>query len=130
MAKRGRLVLVLFALLATAATTKAQGPALDRVMHKKLEVSQQILEAVVTSQWVELEARSRDLEDLTNDPGWKVLRSKEYARHSDTFRAAVRVLRTAAAQRDLEKTPQAYIAVTLSCVECHRYLARNRLAGE
>jgi hypothetical protein len=130
MAKRGRLVLVLFALLATAVTTKAQGPALDRVMHKKLEVSQQILEAVVTSQWVELEARSRDLEDLTNDPGWKVLRSKEYARHSDTFRAAVRVLRTAAAQRDLEKTPQAYIAVTLSCVECHRYLARNRLAGE
>jgi len=129
MARRRRVAFALFALLATAATTTAQGPALDRVMHRKLEVSQKILEAVVTSQWSELEARSRDLEDLTNDPGWTVLRSKEYARHSDTFRAAVRVLRTAAAQRDLDKTPQAYIAVTLSCVECHRYLARTRLAG-
>jgi hypothetical protein len=130
MARTGRLVLALFALLATAATTTAQGPALDRVMQKKLEVSQKILEAVVTSQWSDLEARSRDLEDLTNDPAWTVLRSKEYARHSATFRAAIRVLRTAAAQRDLEKTPQAYITMTLSCVECHRYLARNRIAGE
>jgi hypothetical protein len=130
MAKRGRLVLALVALLGTAATTTAQGPALDRVMHRKLEVSQKILEAVVTSRWADLEAWSRDLEDLTKDPAWTVLRSKEYARHSDAFRTAVRALHDAAAQRDLEKTPQAYIAVTLSCVECHRYLARNRLAGE
>ena len=130
MTSKGRLALALalVALLGTAATTTAQGPALDRVMRKKLEVSQQILEAVVTSRWAELEARSRDLEDLTNDPAWTVLRTKEYAGLSDTFRAAVRVLHTAAAQRDLEKTPQAYITVTLSCVECHRYLARHRLA--
>jgi len=126
----GRLALALIALLGTATTTTAQGPALDRVMRKKLEVSQQILDAVVTNHWADLQARSRDLEDLTNAPAWTVLKSKEYAHYSDTFRAAVRVLRTAAARRDSEKTPQAYIAVTLSCVECHRYLARNRLARE
>lgn len=130
MNKRRRLALALIALLGTAATTTAQGPELGRLMRRKLEVSQKILDAVVTSRWAELEARSRDLEDLTRDPAWTVLKSKEYARHSNTFRAAVRVLRTAAAQRDLDKTPQAYITVTLSCVECHRYLARNRLAGE
>jgi hypothetical protein len=54
----------------------------------------------------------------------------EYARHSNAFREAVRTLHDAAAKRDLEATPQAYIALTLSCVECHRYLARNRLASE
>jgi hypothetical protein len=106
-----------------------QGLALDRVMHKKLATSQKMLEAVVTSDWISLEEQSRELEAFTNDPAWMVLRKPEYARHSDTFRAAVRNLHDAAAKRDLEATPKAYISVTLSCVECHRYLARNRIAN-
>ncbi|MGH9143281.1 MAG: hypothetical protein ACRD2I_19275 [Vicinamibacterales bacterium] len=122
-----RLILVVAAALNVAVTT-AQGPAVNRVMRKKLEVSQKILEAVVTSRWADLEARSRDLEDLTNDPAWAVLKNREYADHSNAFREAVRSLHSAAAARDLEATPRAYIAVTLSCVECHRYLARSRLA--
>jgi hypothetical protein len=114
--------------LALAATTTAQGPAVDRVMHKKLEVSQKILEAMVTSRWSDLEMRSRDLEDLTNDPAWMVLLAPEYATHSSAFRKSVRALHDAAAKRDLDATPKAYVEVTLSCVDCHRYLARNRLA--
>lgn len=109
-------------------STSAQGPALDRLMRKKLECSQKILEAVVTSRWADLEARSQELETLTNDPAWTVLKAPEYARHSAGFREAVRALRDAAAKRDLDATPKAYVALTLSCVECHRYLARNRLA--
>jgi hypothetical protein len=122
-----RLALMLVAVI-DVATMTAQGPGTDRVMRKKLAVSQQILEAVVTSRWANLEARSRELEDLTNDPAWTVLKQPEYAQHSNNFRDAVRGLRRAAAQRDLDATPKAYVAVTLSCVECHRYLARNRLA--
>jgi hypothetical protein len=120
-----RLAVLLFAV----AQMTAQGPAVDRVMQKKLAVTQQILEAVVTSRWSDLEARSRDLEDLTNDPAWRVLTAPEYATHSHRFRLAVRALHDAAAKRDLEATPKAYIDVTLSCVECHRYLARNRIAA-
>jgi len=127
MTGRWRLVLVLLALLHVTTTT-AQGPAVDRVMHKKLEVSQKILEAVVTSRWSDLEARARDLEDLTNDPAWRVLKAPEYAAQSNAFRQTVRTLHDAAARRDLEATPKAYIAVTLSCVDCHRYLARSRIA--
>jgi hypothetical protein len=123
-----RLALTLFATIALAATTTAQGPALDRVMRKKLDVSQKILEAVVTSHWSDLEMRARDLEDLTNDPAWMVLTAPEYASHSNDFRKKVRELHEAAVKRDLEATPKAYVEVTLSCVECHRYLARSRFA--
>ena len=122
------LLVPLMVALASAGTTTAQGPATDRVMRKKLEVSQKILEAVVTSRWADLEARSRDLIDLTNDSGWTVLKNPEYAQHSGEFRDTVRALHTAAAARDLEATPKAYVAVTLSCVQCHRYMARNRFA--
>jgi cytochrome c556 len=119
--------LALLALLNVSATS-TQGPALDRVMRKKLDASQKILEAVVTSRWADLEARSRELEALTNDPAWMVLNTPEYAQQSAMFKQAVRALREAAAKRDLEATPQAYVALTMSCVQCHRYLARNRLA--
>jgi hypothetical protein len=106
----------------------SQGPELSAVMREKLSHAQKILEGVVTSDWVTLEMQSRQLEELTNDPRWMVLKYPEYARHSAAFVRAVQTLHTAAAQRDLEKTPKAYVNVTLQCVECHRYLARARIA--
>jgi hypothetical protein len=106
----------------------SQGPELQSVMREKLARAQKILEAVVTSDWPSLETNSRELEQLTKDPRWMVLNYPEYARHSGAFVRAVQALHTAAAQRDLEKTPKAYVNVTLQCVECHRYLARARIA--
>ena len=105
-----------------------QGPDLRTVMHDKLVHAQKILEAVVTSDWVSLETHTRELEQLTSDPRWTVLKYPEYAQHSGAFVQAVHALHTAAAQRDLNKTPEAYIAVTMQCVACHRYLARARIA--
>ena len=114
--------------LSCVAAAPAQGPRLNRVMREKLTHSQKMLEAVVTSNWGALDAAARDLEALTNDPRWAVLKAPEYARQSASFRQAIQELRQAAAQRDLDKTPLAFNAVTLRCVECHRYVARERLA--
>jgi hypothetical protein len=110
------------------AAAPAQGPQLDNVMREKLVHAQAILAAVVTSDWPGLETHSRELERLTNDQRWTVLRYPEYARHSAIFVRAIQDLRRAAEQRDFERAPQAYVAVTLECVACHRYLARARLA--
>lgn len=106
----------------------SEGPPINRVMREKLAVTQKILEAVVTSDWVALENHSRELERLTGDPRWTILKYPEYAKQSDAFRRAVSSLRHAAAARDLEETPNAYVSVTLRCVDCHRYLARARMA--
>jgi len=121
-------IVVLSSALFSLAAMPGQGPALDRVMRQKLQHAQKILEAVVISDWVSLEANSRELERLTSDPSWTILRYPEYAQRSAAFTRAIRTLHTAAAQRDLEATPRAYIDVTLQCVECHRYLARTRIA--
>jgi hypothetical protein len=128
MKREWQAVVVFSAMFFSLATTRAQGPELGNVMRQKLVRAQKILEAVVTSDWGTLETQTRELERLTRDPRWMVLKYPEYARHSSAFVAAVQDLSRAAAQRDLEKTPQAYIAVTLKCVECHRYLARARIA--
>ena len=128
MAQRSRFLLVTAALLSVVSMS-AQGPGVDRVMRKKLVCAQNILEAVVTSHWANLSARTVDLDTLTNDPAWRVLNGPEYVRYSAAFRSALRALHDAAERRDADETPTAYAAMTLSCVECHRYLARSRIAG-
>lgn len=128
MNKTWQTVVLFSAVFSGLAASPNQGPALNRVMREKLAHAQKILEAVVTSDWVSLETQSRELERLTKDPRWTVLKYPEYAKHSAAFVLAIQDLHRAAAQRDLEKTPQAYVAVTLKCVECHRYLARARIA--
>jgi hypothetical protein len=112
----------------SATVSASQGPELNSVMREKLAHAEKILEAVVTSDWPSLETHSRELERLTNDPRWMVLTFPEYARHSAAFVRSVQALHTAAAQRDVEEAPRAYVTVTLQCVECHRYLARARMA--
>ena len=128
MNKKWHIVVALSAFLGLAASP-GQGPELKSIMREKLGHAQKILEAVVTSDWVSLETQSRELEQLTNDPGWMILKFPEYAQHSTAFIRAVQDLRRAAAQRDLDKTPRAYVAVVLQCVECHRYLARARFVN-
>jgi cytochrome c556 len=106
----------------------SQGPALASVMHQKLAHAQKLLEAVVTSDWVALESHTRELEQLTLDRRWMALNYPEYAQHGAAFVGAVQALHQAATRRDLEESSKAYVAVTLACVNCHQYLARQRMA--
>ena len=108
--------------------SSAQTTALDRVMRLKLEQSQGLLAAVVTSNWASLERRSEALVQITKDPAWMVLNTPEYARQSQAFLRAAQDLVDAAKRRDLEEAPRAYVSLTLSCVQCHRYVARARIA--
>lgn len=119
---------VLLAIMSLGAGS-SQWRQVDEIMREKLGLAQKILEAVVTSDWVALETSSRDLERLVDDPRWSVLKYPEYARYSAEFRKSIEKLHASAARRDLDATPDAYVAVTLQCVACHRYLARARIAN-
>ncbi len=82
-----------------------------------------------TSRWVELERHAVALRQATHDPAWLGLTEPEYARQTTTFVRALDGLVEAARRKDLEAAPQAYVAMTMSCVQCHRYVARRRMAG-
>jgi hypothetical protein len=110
--------------------SSAQTTALNRVMRQKLEQSQGMLAAVVMSNWADLERRSEALVRITNDPAWTVLNTPEYARQSQAFLRAAQDLVDAAKRRDLDAAPATYVSLTLSCVQCHRYVARARIAAD
>ncbi len=124
-----RLMLALFVVVVTATSGDAgQTVRLNRVMRDKLAHSQKILEAVVTSNWSLMEQESLELRRATQDPAWQVLMTPEYLHHTSLFTRALDYLTDAAHTRDLEGAPAAYIAMTTACVDCHRYVARKRMA--
>ena len=118
------------ALLAAASvgySADAQTARLGLLMRAKLDHSQKILEAVVTSNWLLLDRESRQLARAAEDPAWMALRTPEYIRHTEGFLRATSELTLAAERRDLEAASLAFGSLTTSCVSCHRYLARARI---
>ena len=121
------LAILLAAVAGRSATS--QTPRLNQVMRNKLDHSQKILEAVVTSNWQELDRHSRELARAAQDPAWSVLKMPEYVRHSGAFLRATDDLIEAAKLRDLEAASLGFISLSTSCVSCHRYMTRARIAA-
>ena len=124
-------VLTLVALLGWGAPpVAAQTLQTKQVMRQKLAQSQQLLAALVTSNWALLASRSRDLEALTSQPGWDVLRLPEFNKQTAAFQRAIQALAAASKQRDQRTALTAYNGLVASCVECHNFVARSRIATQ
>ena len=122
-------VMALVLMVAAIGHANAQTTATARVMRQKLVDAQGVMAAVVTSNWAELDRRSKALAKATEDPAWLVLRTPEYAKQGEAFVRAVNDLLDAASRRDADGAPLAYVALTMRCVQCHRYVARARIAA-
>jgi cytochrome c556 len=105
-----------------------QTAATGRVMREKLAHSQQILKALLTSDFALLERESTALARATELPGWLVLEGPEYQRHSTAFLRATQDLIEAAKERDLDAAASHYTTLTMTCYQCHRYMKNARIA--
>jgi hypothetical protein len=123
-------VIAAMLMVATLGHATAQTTATARLMRQKLVDAQGVMAAVVTSNWAELDRRSKALVRATEDPAWLVLRTPEYATQGEAFLRAVNDLVDTAARRDSDGAPLAYVALTMRCVQCHRYVARARIAAQ
>ena len=120
---------VLLVVVTAGPSSLAQSGRLKQVMRTKLNHSQRILEAVVTSNWQLLDSESRDMASVVRDPAWSSLATPEYVRYTDAFLRATDDLAEAARLRDLEGASLGFMSLTTSCVSCHRYLTRARIAS-
>ena len=105
-----------------------QTAATSRVMREKLVHGQQILRAIMVSDYALLDRESAALVQLTRAEGWQVLNSPEYIRHSDTFRRSAEDLAEMGKARDLDGAAVAYTSLVMRCFQCHRYLKGIRVA--
>ena len=126
-----RKLLTVFLVLGSCITVSADQhrSPLGSVMREKLQHSQAILGAVVTSNWTTLDSETRALALASRDPAWiMALTDPAYLKHSDAFADAVQKLLIASNKRDLEAAGAADVALTQSCVTCHVYMTRRRTA--
>ena len=123
------LTALLAQIVATPSFAAGQSNQTEQVMHEKLEHSARLLAALVTSDWAGLGHHARALQDVTTKPGWDVLRLPEFNKYTNAFQHSTAALVTTADERDQRSALAAYNGLVGSCVECHRYVARARIAS-
>src|SRR5688572_2935304 len=123
-----RLGVTVLLLAMSSSAGYGQTPGTGRVMREKLGHSQRILEAILTSNFPLLERESAALAKATESPAWGSLKGPEYSRQSAAFLQALRELRVAAGEHDLDVAVDRYGALTKSCFACHRYMKDRRVA--
>jgi hypothetical protein len=96
------------------------------IMHKKLEHAEHLLQALVFSEFGEIETYATELDRLAELQGWYVLPTPEYEEHSKEFRAAARAAVLAGKEGNLEAAADAYTTLIRRCVGCHEYMRRIR----
>jgi hypothetical protein len=124
-----RLSLVVAFLVVSGSPVPGQQAQIHAVMREKLAHSQKVLEAIVTADLSALQSHSTALIRATESPAWSVLKSPEYIRQSTAFLRAAEDLVASAGRRDLDSAALNYVQLTLSCVECHRYIRNRRIVA-
>ena len=132
MKARSRLVPALAAAvcaLMTAGVAQSRHPsATKEFMRQKLELSQRVLEGVVTGNFELVAVNARRLGAMSLEANWRAFGNAGYTRHSDEFRRLTEALARTAAERNLDGVTLAYMRVTMSCVECHKFVRGEKTA--
>lgn len=97
-------------------------PAIREFMRQKLVHSQSVLEGIALEDFDLILVNAKKLAAMSQEGTWKVLDATEYSEHSQNFRRNVEALVKAAKLASLDGATLAYVKVTLSCVECHKYV--------
>lgn len=107
----------------------AEPDTLRVFMRAKLDHSQKILEGLTTDDLAAVAKHSQELSLLSHASNWQVLQTEDYMQHSREFRRAADTLTKAARDKNLDGATLAYVSMTMSCVNCHKYVRGVRMAN-
>lgn len=94
-------------------------------MKRKLEHSQNALEGMTMEKFDLLEQNAAALVRLSQTAAWRAIETDEYRLFSDEFRRHAKALQTAAQKKNIDAASLAYVQMTLTCINCHKYV-RNK----
>jgi hypothetical protein len=110
---------------AAAPPPQAEGPTV--IMQRKLIHAQKVLEGVALGDFDRIGEHARELMDLSKRLEFGVLKTPQYALHTNAFRGAVDDMQKAAKAKNLDAAALAYVEMTMSCVKCHKYVREVRM---
>lgn len=103
--------------------------AMKAFMRKKLESSQSLLEGLVVEDFDLIAKGAKELKTTGAAAEFLVVNDPIYVGYADDFRRIVDKMDKAAKEKRLDGAALAYVDMTLSCVECHKYV-RNVLVAQ
>jgi hypothetical protein len=116
-------------LVGSVLSSEKQEPNLRFIMQRKLDQAHSILEALITEDFETLEDSAGALRALSEEAGWFVITTPEYAERSSSFRRAVIEIEQSAKEKNLDRAALGYVDMTLQCVRCHQFLRGTARAG-
>jgi hypothetical protein len=122
------IVAMLLILIGAVAQTRKANPAKE-FMREKLGHSQKVLEGITLEDFELILVHSKKLSAMSQSADWKLFQNPEYLEHSASFRRYADTLTRAAQERNLDQATVAYLGLTMSCVECHKFVRGRRMAG-
>ena len=131
--KRNIKVLTLYTValfgLITAPFGQPKAPvSTKQFMREKLEHSQKLLGALATEDYFTLQKMSERLSAMTQHADWQAFQNPDYTAFSAGFRAHANALTKAARDRNIDASTLAYVRMTMSCVDCHKFVRGKQVA--
>lgn len=130
-----KLKLILLAVALALATGLALSQAQSRksratkeFMRDKLELAQRVLEGLSMEDYQLIEAKAVKLSAMSQQTDWQVFENPDYVQHSATFRKNCDAMAKAARDKNLDGATLAYVRMTMSCVDCHKFV-RGKLVA-
>lgn len=115
--------------LALGLAQSRKSRATKEFMRDKLELAQGILEGLSVENYDLIISRAQKLSAMSQEADWRVFENPDYEQQSLAFRRNVDALTKAAKNKNLDGATLAYVRVTMSCVECHKYVRGKLVAG-
>ncbi len=109
----------------------AQSPTLKTAMREKLGNTQQLLEAVITVDYVGMIRSAERLSRISyaEIASWQDVSRPDYTRQAEVFLLSVKGLQEAAAVRNIDNATKEYTALISSCIQCHSTVRKARVVS-
>src|SRR5215207_5050849 len=95
-------------------------------MRQKLVYAQGILEGVTLEKFDLVLTNTAPLRNMSLTNAFLLLGNPDYMKRITNFQRSVDALNVAAKNQDLEAATKGYLALTESCVDCHRLFRREQ----
>ncbi len=92
------------------------------VMKFKLYYAQRVLEGITMENFDLINTNAQKLASLSQAADWQVRQTPEYQKFTMDYSRHAKALSKAAQGRNVDAATVAYFQLTVSCVNCHRYL--------
>lgn len=105
-----------------------EGISTREVMKLKLHYTQRVLEGLAIENFDLILTNAQNLSFLSQAANWEVRQTREYQIFTANFRHHAESLVAAAKRKNVDAATVAYFQLTVSCVNCHRYLRDAKMA--